>query len=144
MEYDIGGKTFELKPLVLGQIKQISELFEDVNLLELFEKDLDVFIKVVSRKLPRFLAIILREPDKSLKEKNIDELSEFFEENVGIDLAMRIIKDFFKVNEIRSLIQQITMPIQADTEAETGLRNSSSLSQTETSQKEKQSFGTQP
>ena len=142
--YEIGGKEFEIKPLVLGQVRQIAELFEDTNLVELFSQDIDSFLKIVGKKLPRFLAIVLREKGKPLKDKDLEELTSLIEEEVDITTALRMVRDFFGVNDIRSLIEEVTQTVNQTQEQSTGtgLRSSSSSSQTATSPSGMKSSGT--
>jgi len=142
--YRIGEREFEIKPLVLGQVRQIAELFEDTNLVELFSQDIDGFLKTVGKKLPRFLAIVLREKGKPLREKDLEELTTFIEEEVDITTALRMVRDFFRVNDIRSLMEEVmrTMGEAQDQNTGTGSKNSSSSSQTATSQSGTRSSGT--
>lgn len=142
--YRIGEREFEIKPLVLGQVRQIAELFEDTNLVELFSQDIDSFLKIVGKKLPRFLAIVLREKGKPLKDKDLDELTSLIEEEVDITTALRMVRDFFGVNDIRSLIEEAVRTVNEaqDQSTGTGLRNSSSSSRTATSQSGTRSSGT--
>jgi len=145
-EYRLGNKIFVQKPLVLGQLKQLSELLEEVNLSEIFGQerfDVEKFLKIVGKKLPRFIAIVLREEGKPLKEKNLDEIEQLVEEEWTLEDALKVVRDFFVCNNPTEILQELAdQTPQIKEKIETTLKKSSSSSRTEISQSGKKSSGT--
>lgn len=102
-KYVIKGRTFTQEVLVLAQMKQIGKEIPKMGLENLsseFSVEDIVNLLMSSAILERFLAIILKEEGQSLKNKNIEELGIFLEENLDLDLTVEIIKDFFSINNI--------------------------------------------
>ena len=107
-EYLLDGKKFIQKPLVLRQTKQLAELFEDENFFKMIEENnFDAVIKTISKKGAEFLSIVLIPEGQSVKDKNLKELTDFFEENADMDFLVEVLRDFFGFNKITSLIQKI-------------------------------------
>ena len=144
-EYRLGNRIFVQRPLVLGQLKQLSELLEDINLTEVFSGDkfsVEKFLKILGKRLPKFIAIVLREPDKPLREKNLKEIEELVEEEWTLEQALQVVRDFFVCNNPSSLIEKLALETpELKQTIETTLKKSSSSSQTETSPKGKKSSG---
>ena len=97
-EYTINGKKYYQKELVLGQLKQITPLLENFQIPQIFTAR--EVIEVLGDKLPIAIAIIIREQDKALKDKDIELLVNEFEENLEVETAIKIIEDFFQLNNI--------------------------------------------
>lgn len=117
-EYTFGGKTFVLKPLVLGQIKQLSNLlkghFPDeisgmvakTSVADILEKIQDV--------LPDALAIVLIEKGSDadtspmkLKDRDLNALAEELAYTCDLGTIMRVGSDFFESTPITSALQMI-------------------------------------
>lgn len=109
-EYEIAGKVFYQKKLVLGQIKQISKELTDF----VFPEELNVvsIFKLLGGKASKVISIILIEDGVSLKDKNVDSVEEFIDENIEYDMALEILKDFFLVNTISHIPEVISKIIE--------------------------------
>lgn len=94
--YEINGKTYIQRPLVLGQVKQLQAFLKDVELPA--EMTVTSILVVLADKLPRAAAIILVDPAASPKDKNLDSLAEEMEFGLPLNMAMDIIRDFFVCN----------------------------------------------
>ncbi|MDW8003053.1 MAG: hypothetical protein RMJ39_10420 [Deltaproteobacteria bacterium] len=113
--YEIFGKTFIQKPLVLRQTKQLVELFSDTNLSKLFESDIENLIKIFAKKGAKFLAIVLIPEGVEIKDKDMAYLEELFED-CDLDTFTEVVKDFFLFNNLLSLIQKVVSPLTEKTE----------------------------
>ena len=67
--YEIGGKKYIQKPLVLGQIDQLIEFMQGIRLP--VEISASSIIFVLGGKLSKAIAIILCEAGKHLKDKDV-------------------------------------------------------------------------
>ncbi len=104
-KYQIGGKTYIQKPLVLGQVKQLNALLDGM----VIPKDISVsgLIKLLGDKLPLALAIVLTEKGKHPKDKDIEALAKELEFEIDADTTSKVVEDFFDCNQIVSLIERI-------------------------------------
>lgn len=104
-EYEIGGKTYVQKPLVWGQVKQLTNLLKDVE----FSADATpiTLIGVIGDKMGDVLAVVLTEKDKHVKDKNVKELAEELSFEVSPELVIRVIEDFFDCNPTGLYLEKI-------------------------------------
>ena len=113
-KYEIGGKRYAQKPLVLGQYRQLIKLLENVTI------PADVtpmgFIFAIGDSLPKALATVLIEDGTSLKDKDIEALAEELELNMDSDLVMTVAADFFDCNQISSLLGKLGQTVEKITE----------------------------
>lgn len=112
--YEIGGKKYVQKKLVLGQIKQLNSIIgmiqfplngdgkpEDITnaeMLQLLIKN-DVLVKT--------LAVVLCPENTSLKDRNLKEIEEEIEFAVDIETGLDVVTDFFGLNNIQSLVERM-------------------------------------
>lgn len=145
-QYEIGGKTYTQAPLVLGQLQQLMKLLEGV----VFPGELTTLrlIEAVGSKMSRAIAIVLKEENVPLKDKEIDSLTTQIESELSLELAIQVIEDFFDCNPIPFLLERLGKMAekinQSLTEKKTGLTNSSVSLQEGTSQNGTQSSGNAP
>lgn len=109
MGYLIGEREFFLANLVIGQWQQLSEL--SVNTETFIKNDTvetDNIVKNILKHIPvaRFIAIILNEKGKLLKDKDIDELEDYLMWNIEPDLAGGIITDFLDLKSLDKIGQK--------------------------------------
>jgi len=96
-KYEIGGKIFIQRPLVLGQWKQVMELFAEMR-----EADpLDIFAH------PRCIAILLTEKGVNLKEKDLEASAEFIEQNIDAMISLDVVNDFFDLSPVHLFSQKL-------------------------------------
>jgi hypothetical protein len=161
-EYQIGDKTYIQKPLVLGQIRQLTNLLQGVtipgNATPL------TLVGILDDKLPMAIAIVIIPPlprgDErgvmdALKNKDIESLSSQIEFEISPETTLQVIENFFVCNPIASLLERLTgtiknisgkiMEIKSTRLAiEIGLKNLSASSPKETSQNGTPSSGDIP
>jgi len=142
--YEIDGRTYIQKPLVLGQIRQMMKLLEGV----VIPSGVDTLglISVLGDKLPLAIAIVLTPEDVNLKDKDIQSLAPELEFEMPPELAIQVIEDFFDCNPLPSLLERLAgmaekITSQMKRRNGTGLKNSSASSEAEISQKETVSSG---
>jgi hypothetical protein len=98
--YEIGGRTFFQKPLSLGQWDQLLGYLaqsKETTPLRIFGT-------------PRALAIILREEGKKLQEKDLDELTAFFEaseDDLSGMTTLEVVEDFFEMSPMHSFTSRL-------------------------------------
>ena len=104
-KYEIGGQIFIQRRLVWGQVKQLIKEIEGIELpSDLAPRDI---LTVFEAKLPRLVSIVLIPEGQTAKSKNIDEMLELFEWELGVDQIMEIIEDFFDCNPIPLWLEKI-------------------------------------
>lgn len=102
--YNIAGKNYIQRKLVLGQYQQLLELLKGV----LLPADLDTtsLIFVIGDKMPKALAIILTPEGVSPKDKDLNAVeAEMFNTDVE-ETTFKVIEDFFDCNDIRLLLKK--------------------------------------
>src|SRR3990170_3405682 len=119
MQYEIGGKIYFQKPLVLGQVRQLMNLLQGV---------------AIPRESNAAELIIV------LKDKALDALTREIEFEISPEDTIKVVEDFFGCNPISLVLEKVNKAIGQMTER-TGLKNSPVSSAEETLQKETTSSG---
>ena len=141
-EYDIGGKKYIQRPLVLGQMLQISEVLKGVKTLPVNPAEA---LRALGDKMPKALAIVLTEEGQSIKDKDLEAISKEISFSIDMDTMFKVIEDFFVCNPISLNLDKFTGAMQRISEkAKTGFKSSSSSSREETSPAETKSSGDTP
>lgn len=140
--YQIGDKTYIQRPLVLGQVRQLLDLLQDI----IIPGNIDIMgiVRLLGDLLPEALAIILTEKDHPLKGKNIAELATEIEFAIAPEQCAEVIENFLSCNPTASLLERLAGTASSITTALTGLKNSASSLPAETSPDEMKSSGETP
>ena len=143
-EYEIGGKLYIQKPLVLGQIRQLMNLLQGV----VIPSNVDTLgiIAALGDRLPKAIAIAITPSVMAVKDKDIDSLASEIEFELSSEAVVLVIEDFFSCNPIASLLERLggVAEKMAGQINKTGLKKSASSSAVETSQKETAFSGDTP
>ncbi len=144
-EYTIGGRIFIQKALTPGQWKQIIPLLFQIKLPENLDALSMVFL--LGNYIHRALAIVLREKGQKLKDKDLDSLTEFMEEEADALTTLEVVEDFFGCNPMTSIskgLSRLQESLKNLTTGPNGSTNLSSPSPAETSPSETKSSGSIP
>ena len=115
--YEIGGRTYEQRPLVLGQIRQLEQLLADVP----WDKAVSAaeMLRLLGDRLPLAAAIVLRPkrpwPLRLLYEprrKNIRRLAARLTHELDLTIAYQVVADFFTCNPVRSFLARLAGVLQ--------------------------------
>ena len=143
-EYEIGGKLYIQKPLVLGQIRQLMNLLQGV----VIPSNVDTLgiIAALGDRLPKAIAIAITPAGMVVKDKDIDTLASEVEFELSTEAVVQVIEDFFSCNPIASLLERLGGVAEKITSQmdKTGLKKSASSSPEEISPKETISSGDTP
>ncbi len=104
--YEIDGRKFIQRPLVLGQLRQLLSVLKTVEIPG--DANAVGLIDACGDRLPEALAIVLTEEGSSLKDKNIAALADMLSFSVTPELALQVIEDFFSCNPVSSLLERLT------------------------------------
>jgi hypothetical protein len=109
-KYVIGGKTYYQKKAVIGQVVDIIELFEKADINDII--DPMMLISHLGKKVPDLLSIILIPADDNnnpmpLFEVDRDKHKKELYNIVEPEDAIKIIEDFFLVNDIGKVIKLV-------------------------------------
>ena len=138
-KYEIGGKVYIQKPLVLGQIGQLLDCLKGTAITSF--NPLDIFNELRDQ-MPGLLSIVLTEEGKSPGDKDLEKMAGEMEFSIDIDTALGVIEDFFDCNPVASIWKRLNgMPQKIVRRLPVGLKSSSSSSPEETSQSEMKSSG---
>lgn len=113
-EYVIGGKVYTMKPLVLGQVNQLINLIKDVNMPS--ESSVTNVIMALGDKLPKAIAIVLHDPETTLKNKNVEDVADTISFEMSPEQTLEIVDDFFDCIPISSILTKLTGTIKRVTE----------------------------
>ena len=132
--YQIGGKIYIQRPLVLGQIRQFLTALKGVSIPT--NMDAMGWIEGLEDVLPGLLAVVLTEEGQSPKEKNMQLLSEEISSSISLETTLQVIEDFFDCNPVPSLLEKFGKMTAAITKKmmEIGSMKSASSSREGTSQ----------
>lgn len=133
--YEIGGKKFTQQKLVWGQVKQLNEIIKGIQIPSAGLSPATL-ISVLGDKLPTVLAIIVREEGKSLKEKDLDALAVFMEDEAELDTIVQVVEDFFTINPITYIFEKLGVGIKALTKKLLEIQGKESTSPSASSPKE--------
>lgn len=107
--YKIGDRGFFQGVPVLVQVRQIGSLVKEQNInFDSFTIEDVINLMLQDHVSSRFMAIVLNEDGVNLKDKNLAELEEFLDYTLDLATATEIVKDFFIINDILSLVSRIT------------------------------------
>jgi len=139
--YEIDGKTYVQKPLVLGQLRQLLSVLKNVVIPE--DANTITLIDVFGGHISEALAVVLTEKGSSLKDKDIASTADTLAFAVTSETAIKVIEDFFTCNPIASLLDRLSgiMGERIRNLPSTGSGRLSSPSAEETSQNETMSSG---
>lgn len=145
--YEIGGKTYTQRPLVLGQISQLMSLMKGL----IIPHDIDTLglVSLLGNKLPQAVAVVLTPEGVSLKDKDVNALTAELEFEISPEQTIQVVEDFFVLNPIVSLLERLSGMTEKISKAmikttETGLKSSSAPLPEEILPKETASSGDAP
>lgn len=132
-EYEIGGKKYIQKPLVLGQIRQMMNIMQGVVIPD--DADTLRIIAALGDKLSKAIAITITPEGVAVKDKDINSLAAEIEFELSTETTVQVIEDFFSCNPIASLLERLGGIAEKITSQmdKTGLKKSASSFQEETS-----------
>ena len=100
-EYEIGGRKFVQKALVLGQVKLLISTIRGVALPR--DATPASLVIALGDKVADVLAIVLSEEGIPLKNKKLRDVQDLIEENLSIEQSIGMVEDFFDCNPIASI-----------------------------------------
>jgi hypothetical protein len=155
--YEVEGRKYTQKKLVLGQIAQLMELLKETTIpsLLLLSRDndnpglsinADGISRLLGEKLPRAVAIAIAEEGVPLADKDLDQLESHVRWNFDPETTMKVVEDFFTCNPIVSLLEMYVgmMKKMKESIVKTGSKKSVSCSPGETSRSAAGSSGDTP
>jgi hypothetical protein len=110
--YEIGGKTYEQRELVLGQWRQLSALLSDLKMPAVGSR-LQTMIAALENagRLERAIAVLLNEPGVQPRDKNLDALAAELEFSITPQQIAEVIDDFFTCNPVSSILSRLGMSL---------------------------------
>jgi len=103
-EYDISGKAYVQRPLVLGQIQQLLRVLDGIALPA--QLTLASLLDALGGRLYAAIAVVITEKGCSPRDKNVDELAGWLEWSADLTTVMEIVDDFFALNPVSSLLEK--------------------------------------
>jgi hypothetical protein len=100
-EYEIGGRKFVQKALVLGQVKLLITTIKGVTLPR--DATPASLVIALGDKVSDVLAIVLSEEGIPLKNKKLRDVQDLIEEHLSIEQSIGMVEDFFDCNPIASI-----------------------------------------
>ena len=128
--YTIGDKQYAQKPLVLGQIRQLTAAMADVS-IDMSQGVLGI-VSSLGDRLPSVLAAVLVPSGQNLRDRDLKEIAEDLEANCDLQTMIAVIEDFFTCNPTAFLLQKLAGAMKELAPVLTGLKISSASSPAET------------
>jgi len=139
--YEIGGNVYVQRMLVLGQVRQLTGLLQELR-IEPEKLDAAGLLTLLGERLPEALAIVLTEEGKSPRDKDLKALAEEIEFSIEAETVVQVIEDFFSCNPAASLFDRLAGVVQkVNLQAATGSKTPASSSHEATSRNEMRSSG---
>lgn len=135
--YTINGTDYVQKPLVFGQVAQLTTLMKGIEFEEISPSGI---IAGLGDKLSDAIAIVLRKDGQPLAEKDLAAVNRDLEE-IEFATVLKVVADFFECNPIQSLLESVVGITAALKQATTGLKSLSVSSPAEMSPVGSQSSG---
>ena len=108
--YTIGTKKYAQRPIVIGQVNQLIDLIKTADFPT--EPTPTSILITLGDKVPLAVAIVLHDPDKTLREKDYKELAKEIEFYLTPEMALEVVSDFFDCNQISSLFDKIQKTVE--------------------------------
>ncbi len=141
--YVIDGKTYVQRPLVLGQIKQLVSILENMS-VDIFVNEMEMTKLLISNAGPA-IAVILTEEGTSPKDKDVQYLAGELEFAIDAETITRVIQDFFACNPVALICEKVAGMVKTvQRTMETGSTGSVSSSREGISQSGSRSSGDTP
>lgn len=101
-EYDINGRAFVQRPLVLGQIQQLLRVLDGIALPD--PLTLASLLDALGGRLYSAIAVTITEKGCSPGDKDLEALAREMEWALPLETALEIVDDFFVLNPASSLL----------------------------------------
>ncbi|HSW63659.1 MAG TPA: hypothetical protein VLH56_10185 [Dissulfurispiraceae bacterium] len=98
--YQVGGKTYVQRPLVLGQMQQLMALLRGASIPD---GSIQGLLEAFGDKLPDALAIVLIADGTDVRDKDISELAAELAATADLETSIEVIEDFFTLTPAVSL-----------------------------------------
>jgi hypothetical protein len=124
-KYDIGGKTYIQRPLLVGQLESLMERASSLTITSLDPKSV---IHALGGKINYILATIMIPEGVPVKKRDIDAIEEQLDEYLDLKTATEIVTDFFVFNPASLLlgtIKEMVARVSESVEALTILKSKS-------------------
>jgi len=102
--YEIGGRTYVQRPLVLGQLKQLLNVLKNMQIPA--DADAIGLVNALGDCIHEALAVVLTEKGMSPRDKDIAALAQELAFSMTPEEALRVIEDFFACNPVSSLLER--------------------------------------
>ncbi|MCL4492336.1 MAG: hypothetical protein M1510_10650 [Nitrospirae bacterium] len=142
--YEIGGKKYLQRPLVLGQAQQLLEVLEGIS----FNRGMNTMgiISALGNKISKAIAVVLIEDGVTLEAKDVDKMEQEIKFKLSLKTTIQVVEDFFGCNPVALLLQRLNGMAEkiAGNMEKTGSENSSASSQGATLPGGTESYGDTP
>lgn len=102
--YLINGRTFVQNPLVLGQLLPLCEI---IQAIEIQSFSVQGIITAFGAKLSAALAVLLIPLGETLRDRDIEAMALFLEENMSAETALEVVADFLSFNPASSILGKV-------------------------------------
>lgn len=109
--YQVGEKKFVQRKLVLGQIKQLTQFLKGLDLRIPEGGDESgtavAIFQAIGDRLAEAVSIVLVEEGQTIKERDMEKLQEYLDDNMDYEMALTVISDFFVCNPLGSVLKEL-------------------------------------
>jgi hypothetical protein len=103
--YEIGGKKYVQKTLVIGQVRQLQGLLDGITIPS--DCDIAGVVKALGDNIYLALAIVLTLEGESPRGKDLSTLAGEIEWSITPEQTFEVVDDFFGCNPVASILQKL-------------------------------------
>jgi hypothetical protein len=108
IRYQIGGRVYLQRPLVLLQIEQLVEIINPAMFADLGEPTATGIVRVLGSKIAAITAIVLIPQGVEVDERDMADMTAHLRKHLDIAMAGRIVDDFLSCNPISSVFDRLS------------------------------------
>ncbi len=110
-KYEIDGKTYIQRPMVLGQIKQLTTILKEVP-VSIFLDEMEM-AKLLINNVGLAIAVVITEEGTKPREKDIEQLARDIEFTMDAETLVQVVQDFFVCNPVASIYGKLSEMVKA-------------------------------
>lgn|GEM_PF-623751 len=110
-KYEIGGKTYIQRPLVLGQIRQLTAVLRETP-VSIFLDEMEM-ARLLINNAGLAIAVVITEEGTKPQDKDVEQLAKDLEFTMDAETMAQVVQDFFVCNPVVSIYGRVSEMVKA-------------------------------